>query len=394
MLTVVPVPDQILESPQFSTCHELPLLHQLHGGLPLPLSHNAVVEVLKLCANAGPLGRDEVEEWKTAVLGLSGGSGTPPSEKAEKEPLFKPMPAFSLNPVTTMQPIQSLAPVTSRPPVSLAPVTTKPPATAAPAPAPAAQTMLKAPVASLAPSTAMAATATPPLTPEPVAITPTASTVPSAIPSALTNGSAGVPKGALSPTVMGFSAFSPVRPPAPILRPTVLPPLPSAPLSPVRSVHFDLDDDEDLSLDVPHPKVPAHLSHTPPASARHGQFDHSHLNDDYFSRFDLNMDDYGSEPASVAMSPAIPVLELGPRATQSSLGGFVPLACAPEVDPGMARKLAQRAREREEREREEREREREEREKEAERERQSKLGVELEPPKSSRDVMVDALMAA
>lgn len=299
MLTIVPVPDQILESPQFSTCNELPILHQLHGGLPLPLSHSAVVEVLKLCAGAGPFGRSELEEWKSAVLGLSSGTSSPVA------PLMKPMAAFSLAPVTTMAPVSTVAPVTSLPPHS------------------------------------------------------------------------GVPKGALSPAAMGFS---PVRPPAPILKPTVLPPLhsPTAQASPVRSVHFDLEDD--LELEEHHPRVPAHLSHTPPPSARQGHFDHSHLHDGYFaSRFD--MDDYGSEPASASMSPAIPVLELGPRATQSSLGGFIPMSCAPEVDPGMARKLAQRAADRRQREQDERE----------EKERIARLGSEEKTP---RDIMVDALMAA
>ncbi|EKD00972.1 hypothetical protein A1Q2_04739 [Trichosporon asahii var. asahii CBS 8904] len=321
MLTIVPVPDQILESPQFSTCTELPILHQMHGGLPLPLSHSAVVEVLKLCANAGPLGRSEVEEWKSAVLGLSSASSSPET----LAPLIKPMAAFSLNPVTTM------------PPLSVAPVTSAPE----------------------------------PITPPEVA--PVA-TVPSA----------GVPKGAMSPLVMGgVAGFSPVRPPAPILKPTMLPPLPSPTVqsSPVRSVHFDLEDDLELD-EHHHPRVPAHLSHTPPPSARQSEFDHSHLTGDYFSsRFEMSMDDYGSEPASQSMSPAIPVLELGPRATQSSLGGFIPLSCAPEVDPGMARKLAQKARDRELREREERE----------EKERIAKLEVESKNP---RDVMVDALMAA
>lgn len=324
MLTIVPVPDQILESPQFSTCNELPILHQMHGGLPLPLSHNAVVEVLKLCAGAGPLGRDELEEWKSAVLGLTSASSSPSTPLA---PLIKPMAAFSLNPVTTM------------PPVSVAPVTTMAPTMPA---------------------------ATGPITPPEVA--------PITV-------SAGVPKGAMSPLVMGgVGGFSPVRPPAPILKPTMLPPLPSptAQASPVRSVHFDLEEDLDLAH---HPRVPAHLSHTPPPSARQGEFDHSHLSDYFSSRFEMSMDDYGSEPASASMSPAIPVLELGPRATQSSLGGFIPLSCAPEVDPGMARKLAQKARDREQREREERE----------EKERIAKMEVEGKNP---RDVMVDALMAA
>lgn len=326
MLTVVPVPDHILESSQFSTCTELPLLHQLHGGLPLPLSHAAVVEVLKLCAGAGPLGKGEVEAWKGAVLGLTGGGAGADGEAGSD----------GVSTVTVSDPTLQFKPKSA----SLPP----------------APSLLPLPIAPLAPVTTVPAAAAPPTPPTP-----------------------GVPLGARSPALSLSSLASPLpAPAAPRLRPAL----------PVR----DTDDDLlGLSLHG-NPRVPAHLSHTPPPSAHHANFA-----DALADRLAFAMDDYGAGTAGeggVPPSPAVPVLELGPRATQASLGGFVPLSCAPEVDPAMARKLALRARERSERERAERERELAERAEREQRERAETEQTERAKEQNPRDIAVDALLAA
>lgn len=73
MCKVVPIPEAIAESPTFRRCDDILLLYDSFGGLPVPLPHNAVVEVLALVedfrTDDGSL-VPFVEQWQAAVLGF------------------------------------------------------------------------------------------------------------------------------------------------------------------------------------------------------------------------------------------------------------------------------------------------------------------------------------
>lgn len=70
---VVPIPDDLLESRAFATCDLLLQLQVEYGGLPVPLPHRAVLQVLDLVRAVGKMDSEllpAAEEWQAAVLGL------------------------------------------------------------------------------------------------------------------------------------------------------------------------------------------------------------------------------------------------------------------------------------------------------------------------------------
>lgn len=71
MTTTIPIPAALLDSPLFGAHQDLQLLHETHGGLPLPLKTEAVFEVLafRTAIKAGEPGLSSlVEKWAAAVL--------------------------------------------------------------------------------------------------------------------------------------------------------------------------------------------------------------------------------------------------------------------------------------------------------------------------------------
>jgi hypothetical protein len=70
--TLVPIPVPLIDSPLFTPHQDLQLLHETHGGIPLPLKHDTVLEVLAFrnsIKTTEPHLTSLVENWANAVLG-------------------------------------------------------------------------------------------------------------------------------------------------------------------------------------------------------------------------------------------------------------------------------------------------------------------------------------